>query len=267
MEFAIGYVLYNPTKKQINTINSIAQSQLYKTVLVYDNSSETHADLLDANVIYYTNLNNDGLPKAYNHFLDIVEEENIDYICLMDQDSSYPIQEMKNMMEFLACESMDNVLVIGPRSYAAVSVKVPRAKKISCADYIINSGSFINLRLTKEYKLRYDEKIFLDRVDYDFCMNAHRLGLDVNIYEDSVLIQELGYSKKVLGKMYCRHAAIRYYYIIKARNYTNVKYKGRFFGHIISLIQNVWTMLNVLIYEDNKLKKLCSCIRAAFIFQ
>ena len=264
MRFAIGFVIYNPSEKELNSIHKWHKSPLFQNILIYDNSSNKHSFDYDNELKYFFNGKNDGLSVAYNVFIAYCIQENIDYLCLMDQDSDYTLDEAKKMTDFIEKNyiKINGLPLIAPRSYCVTSVRVQRKNELSDAYYVINSGTFLNISLLKEKNLRYDENIFLDGVDYDFCMTLHKNGFPVKVYENSILMQNLGYTKEKKGQQYVCHSAPRYYYIIKARKYTNIKNYGRLKGTIKSIVTLYRTILYIWTIEDEKKKKIATTLRA-----
>lgn len=266
MKFAVGFVLYNPEKDEIKKINNWIKKSNFDVFLIYDNSPNRQLSVDDGKTVYFFNGVNDGLAVAYNVFISYCKKECIDYLCIMDQDSEYPLSEVDNMIAFIESKqkTISELPIIAPRSYCVSSVRVKREEKLSDAKYVINSGTFLSIFVLKKMNLAYDENIFLDGVDYDFCMLLHKRGLPVKIYENSILIQNLGYTRKVRGKNYVCHSELRYYYIVKARNYSNVKYYGKIKGTIVNLVKIFGTIYYICIVEDYKKKKITAALKGFF---
>ena len=266
MRFAVGFVIYNPNEKEIYSIHKWQKSSLFNKLLIYDNSSIRHSFTSGNELKYYFNGKNDGLSVAYNVFIAYCIQADIDYLCLMDQDSDYSLDEVKKMINFIEKNyiKVKGLPLIAPRSYCVTSVKVQRENKLTDANYVINSGTFLNISVLKKKNLRYDENIFLDGVDYDFCMTLHKKGFPVKLYENSVLIQHLGYTKTKKGRQYVCHSESRYYYIIKARKYTNIKNYGRIKGTIKSIVTLYRTILFICSIEDDKKEKITAVLKAYF---
>lgn len=264
MKFAVGFVIYNPEENDLVNIQRWIDDSLFEKYLIYDNSTNSHSFTSDNKLKYYYNGKNDGLPIAYNVLISYCIQESIDYLCLMDQDSDYPFDEVNKMIGFIknSYKNIREFPIIAPRSYCVTSARVKREEKLTDAKYVINSGTFLNISVLKENNLRYDEKIFLDGVDYDFCMTLHRKGFPVKIYEDSVLIQNLGYTRIKKGKKFVCHSELRYYYIVKARNYTNLKNHGRIKGALINTVKLFGTIFYICSVEDNKRKKILAVLKA-----
>lgn len=263
MKFYAGVVLYNPNKKNIEWVRSIRDSGLFSDVLIYDNSLISHAgDFIDAGNSYISNLSNDGLSKAYNSMIEKAILEKADFLCLLDQDSDYVPEEIEKMISFLdTCfDKINDSVIIAPRSYTANSKRVSRGDYITEVDFAINSGSFLQLRIIATTGLRYDEEIFLDGVDYEFGMQIKEAGYRTIVYENSVLEQNLGYQIKD-DDHFTHHGEKRYYLISHNRKYIFRKHKGVLKGTLEAMLYNFVLCFKIIAFEDEKIKKLFSCIK------
>jgi len=260
MKLAIGYVLYNPTEGQLKKICAVAKSGIFDYVYVHDNSPVSHAACFGENIQYDSNLQNEGLPKAYNAFIRLSADKNCSFLCLMDQDSDFPEEEMIKLKNYLSSADISGCALVAPRSYPSPETeRLPREDKLTDSKFAINSGSFLNLEELSAHNLFYDENIFLDGVDYEFALAAKKEGLRIVTYEDSVLVQRLGTGRKSKG--FSCHSAERYFTIVKARTYTLKKYKGRVVGGAIAIAKTFGTSLKILAYETEKLKKIKNCFK------
>lgn len=263
MKFVAGVVLYNPDEKNILRIKELNNKSLFDKIFVYDNSNDSHADQFhEEEIEYITNLTNDGLAKPYNRMIDISLKENADFLCLLDQDSDYATDEIDNMFQFLRenQSAVSNSVIVAPRSYTVNVPRVKRGRSITSVDYAINSGSFLQLRLIKQAKLRYDEHIFLDGVDYEFGWQIRDLGYEISIYEDSVFEQNLGYRLNEHDG-FTHHNAFRYFLIAKNRRYIYRKHCGVVKGAILAAVKNFYMFFRILRHEDDKTEKMIACIK------
>lgn len=255
----LGIVIFNPSKDNVASIKQLCKLDVWNKVFVYRNSP-LDCFLMSDNLELLGSGINDGLSKPYNVFID--KSLDADYLCLMDQDSIFDKDSIHKMIDYINNAMNDeNVGLIAPRSYAAVSKRVERKDDISYAKYVINSGSFLNINYIIKNKLRYDEKIFLDGVDFDFCWQIRNNHGKVLIYENSVLLQELGTNE---GKAKCGHSPQRYYYISSSRRYIYQKNKGKCAGFIISLLKTISNILKIILFEKSKFLKIKKCLEGQF---
>lgn len=262
MKFCIGIVLYNPSTDDLKRLERYVSCSFFDDVLVYDNSSETHIFQMPRSVKYTFYNKNNGLSIPYNQMLDYCVAHQYDYLCIMDQDSNYPLEEMKKLIDFINTHPQDlvNTGIIAPRVYVRDSQKrVARGEKLMPVKFTLNSGSFLNVALIAEKKLRYDETIFLEGVDVDFCWSIRDAHCLIQIYENSVYTQTLGYALKSSRNR--GRVSWRYYYLVHNRKYLMRKHLGYCRGTILSFIKTMSTCLKIMQYEDDKLSKVSNCFK------
>lgn len=263
MKVVVGVVLYNPNEKNVRWIRKLNKESLFSKLLVYDNSNENHENCFDnQDIVYITTLKNEGLSKPYNQMIDIALQEGADFLCLLDQDSDYEIDEIAKMIRFLELKptEIQDSIIIAPRSYAVNSPRVTRGNYLTTVEFAINSGSFLQLELIKKAQLRYDEQIFLDGVDYEFGWQIIDAGYKTKIFEDSVLEQNLGYTLSEDDR-FTHHSAFRYYLIAKNRRYIYRKHKGPVRGEVLAMLKNIYLCARILRHEDERREKLIACIK------
>lgn len=268
MRFFIGYVLYKPDAEQIERINAVTGEHVFEKTLVFDNSDVSHEDALDDEIEYMTELKNDGLSTRYNRFLALAKEQGADYLCIMDQDSDYPVEEMRNMTEFLSTHDMSGVAIVAPRIYAQLNADKENAARSDSLtdvdDFVLNSGSFINMAEVAEHDLSYDENIFLDMNDREFCWAAKKKGLSIKIYENSLMWQLVGIVTERKGKKVMTRSPERYFYVMNGRKYLYQKYKGKFVGTMRSFFRTIGSIGKIILHDDHKFKKIKYCLRGQF---
>ncbi len=260
MKYNLGIVLYNPSQKNIDQISKYIKNNTWNKVFVYYNS-ETKIGVSGENIVELGEGKNLGLAVPYNLFLK--NSCDVDYLCILDQDSFYDEKEINKMLNYINHnnESLKDVGIVAPRSYAEISRKLERKDALTEAQFVINSGSFVNIQFINKNGIEYDENIFLDGVDVDFCWNIRQHDGKVLIYENSILYQSLGETKD--GHK-CNHAPIRFYYIVSARKYMYQKYKGRIVGWVLSALKTIGTIVKILIKESGPINKIKQCIRGQF---
>lgn len=261
MRYCLGIILYNPNNENFENIRKYRDANLFSDIIVYDNSETSNCLNIPDGIQYIWTGQNDGLSKPYNRMIQFAIDGKFDYLCLLDQDSQYDKDEIKNMIDYL--EANHNMLcdtaIIAPRTYSATSKRVERAERVSEVTFAINSGSFLNIQIIKGSGLRYDENIFLDGVDLDFCWSVRENNKKVLVYDNSVFYQSLGYN--VANVAFNRHSAFRYYYIAHNKKYILIKHEGKLIGSIKAFVSNCLLMYKILRFEDNRKRKLCSCFK------
>lgn len=240
-KYAALFVLYNPSEEEIKRI--ISFSSLYDIIYVYDNTEKEieYIEYLKLNGVYYYGFgSNDGLSKAYNYIIDQAIKDNIDWLSIYDQDSQVTDDMIHCLKEYAEnCKRKKIASLVPAIQYEDNSPNIAITKEVLWA---INSGQMLNLKSIEAKKIRYDENIFLDRVDKDFCKQIELSGLKIVQVKNALLKQRLG--ERYNG--YTVHSPIRNYYMYKNRLYYNYKYYGRVRAFILNCMQSGKHIVNVI---------------------
>lgn len=115
----------------------------------------------------------------------------------------------------------------------------------------------LNLKIFRQI-LGYDEKIFLDGVDWDYCIRLRLSGFFIERINSIKVKQNLGFGSQNLFGIY-EHSAIRNYYIAYNRLYLVNKFPNYFSGwkkikHLY--LASAKQILSVILFEKNKIMKL-----------
>jgi rhamnosyltransferase len=126
---------------------------------------------------------------------------------------------------------------------------------VDLVDVCITSGNLVRTSIWRECG-GYDDSMFIDGVDFDFCLSVKERNKKVIRINKAYLLQEVGqgYARKIAGKTVAilNHSYLRLYYI--SRNYL---YLGKKHGQLIRWISPVLKrMLLVALYEQNKIIKI-----------
>ena len=176
MIFAVGVVLYNPSIEDLKKIQIYAS--VFDKVFIFDNSDEMVDIPSYSNCVILGRDGNKGISVALNKITEKALENNIDYLCTMDQDSNFREEDIKKMKKTI--NQGDNNIAI----YSPIVVYDNHAKKnidgdLSEVNWVITSGSFVNLRLVEKLGIKYDEAYFIDRVDKDYCAQINKTGYKI----------------------------------------------------------------------------------------
>jgi rhamnosyltransferase len=195
--------------------------------------------------------NNIGVAAALNLGLKKAIDEKYDWLLTMDQDSVFEhgaLEELKKV----AFTAKDNVAIISPFHFTA------KAKRTSVAieevRFTMTSGNLVRPGLGF-----FEEKLFIDSVDTEYCLRLRKNGYKIIRVNQSVLNHELGTSKKSwLGFSTIVHPASRRYYITRNMLYVMSKYPGFIpFG----LKELTKSFILIVLVEDDKISKLAAMIK------
>jgi len=251
-KIAATVVLYNPDiEETLANIDSYAP--YLDELIVVDNSSVENLKIKNIlekkyKLSYIFNNANLGIATALN----IGCKKAIELKCLwtltMDQDSKFiDFEFYKN--SFLPLYDNNKVAIVAASDICVVNYtnslskffdeefSRQKAKKslIEYAiessnsdyietDFVITSGNFLNLSLFEEIK-GFDDKLFIDQVDFDYCARALQLNFKILKFENIKFLHELGYYKDGVPQ----HNYIRKYYITRNLLYMSKTY-GKYFS-------------------------------------
>lgn len=265
----ITYNVENNFKNRINKLKGKVDE-----IIIVDNGSkpETISMLKELEkkitIIYLEK--NKGIAYALNKGIKYSIEKGYDWVLTLDHDSIVTDDMIENMLK--CYENFDKYLKekvamlvpvhVEEKEYQNNSV-ISNEEKLS-KPYIevlteITSGALTKAKIYKDVGL-YDEKLFIDLVDHDYCLSLNRKGFKIIQVNSAVLIHNLGESvkKNVLGlKMIpTNHSPLRRYYMSRNRHYIWDKYKKDFPGWVLTDKRRFITEnLKIILFEDKKIEK------------
>lgn len=274
MKVAGVVVLYNPEHEKVKkNINSYLSN--LDMLLIVDNSKNFNKDIssfyANNKKVHYKFLGgNMGIAHALNLGIHFAKEFNQQWLLTMDQDSKfYP----GDFMEFLTIVKnkmfeFPDAAIFTPRH------GVPYIEKglgIVKVPYAMTSGNLIRVNLLNDIGT-FDNDLFIDSVDHEFCFRLGKLGFGVYRVNDIELEHNLGEieTKRFLGRNLhvTHHNYVRRYYITRNSLYVSKKYANSKVGFIkTSIIQLLWASITILLYENDKRLKFKSIIMGLFDFR
>jgi len=274
-KLACVVVLYNPLEDILENITSYIEN--ISLCIVIDNSVDCNNHITTQlqkklqNMIYVHNNDNIGIASALNIGCKIALDHKCDWILTMDQDSRFI-----NFKHYLHClehlKSVDNVALLVANTLRDAQKYLPLHPTCNFEEKFmeITSGNFLNLALFNSIG-RFEEKLFIDMVDYDFCLKINSLHYKILYFKDVLLehnVGELKERKNILTRKIHKkieHNPQRTYY--KTRNYLYIskKYSNAFHSKVNIFkainILFIHEIIKILLYEDQKYQK----IRAKWI--
>ena len=175
MNFAIGFVLYNPNPDFINRLDLLKECGY--TVYIFDNSPEFTKNNVSLNKIYNTKYLTSGVnlglgigitSVCFNAFNDSYES-----LLFFDQDTIFSKKTLIDINRFFEI----NKVIFGLYGAIQFSNKLNKNHKsenefeIYRRKLLISSGCLFNLN--NLHKLNWhNTNFFVDGVDYEFCLRA-----------------------------------------------------------------------------------------------
>ena len=264
----ITYNVENDFKERINRLKGKVDE-----IIVVDNGSKAETiNMLnelekEVTVIYLED--NKGIASALNKGIKYSIEKGYNWILTLDHDSIITDNMIKNMLtcyEGLNNELKEKVAMLVPvhveeKEYQNGSNINEEKASNSYIEVLteITSGALTKAEIYKNVGM-YDEKLFIDLVDHDYCLSLNKKGFKIIQVNNATLIHNLGESvrKSILGlKMIpTNHSPLRRYYMSRNRHYIWDKYKEDFPSWVLTDKRRFITEnLKIVLFEDNKIEK------------
>jgi rhamnosyltransferase len=236
-------VLYNPSTENIANFNKIAA--ISNKVILVDNSTSI-SDLgtdVALNIEYCKNDTNIGLSKALNLGIKrCMAAADCTHIALFDQDSTPDDSMFVNLLAQLDKADKD-VVAVSPQIIDIKKEKVDTVQEVDVVDVVITSGSLYAKDAFEKVGLM-DETLFIDYIDYEWCLRAKFKGFKILRVYNAHLNHNMGDSfVRFLGMSKPLHTnRMRHFYIVRNqlimlnRDYISFKWKCT---HIIKFFYRI----------------------------
>jgi GT2 family glycosyltransferase len=274
-------VLYRPTEEHIN--NATRMRSLCGIVVAVDNTPQPDPALhrrLEADGIHVVmNANKGGIAGAFNRGMELLLRKQVDLLFTFDQDSMVSDDFFPKMID-AAKQISPAPFLIGPKIFdinvdryiplltmrrwgvTLAPVSDTNCGLLPCSS-MISSGSVMSAS-TFELLGPFREDYFIDQVDTEYCLRAHRAGVPMFINTALTMKHEIG---KRIDRHFGAFKFIQWNYIpvrqyYSARNCLHLarqygrKLPSVFFINLITLGQ----LISVLVYEDDKLRKIAAMV-------
>lgn len=240
-------ILYFPTKEVDKNIASFRSE--VDDVLVIDN---TH--------------NNRGIAASLNQALDKAIDEKYDWLLTMDQDSFFAgsaLTELKSV----ALSADENVAWVSPFHRTAKSTNASTTQRTTALPFAMTSGSMVRITACEKAG-RFEDKLFIDSVDNEYCLRLRKLGFKIIRANHSVLEHTLGSMQDHHFLLFrfqaTTHNAARRYYITRNMLHVMFRYPLYFFG--FGVRELVKSFVLIAFVEDKKHSKIAAMVRGLMDF-
>ncbi len=259
-------VLYNPTKEVINNIKTYIQ-ELDKLYLIDNTPNKDNSCLFHMKKVeYISNMKNLGIATALNIAAKKAIKEKYNWLLTMDQDSKFSKNSFSILVNYLKQYRKNNDLNIEISKIGLISPfhMIPQREGmkptgIETPLMVMTSGNIINLAAYKKIG-GFKDWLFIDAVDFDYCLNLRDHGYEIVQVNDAKLIHNLGNTvrKKIGDKVFyvSNHNAMRRYYIVRNRHYFLDMYQSRYpdFCNAEKKMTKK-ELIKIWLYEKQKCKK------------
>jgi rhamnosyltransferase len=273
-------VTYNP---DLTLPDHLAALSAQCDVVVIDNGSSNLAWIEEAAASagcrLLVNDANLGIAAALSQAARMAQEEGFDWLATFDQDSLCPPGAIATLLEFerayadggrigvLGMAQRDRALGRHYHHWIDILDETPGWRVLRTT---ITSGCMVRVALFRQVGL-FDDSLFIDMVDHDFCMRARKHGWLVVESKQVVLEHSIGAAKeyKLSGRriVVTHHSPLRRYYM--TRNQLEVYARYALFDPVWSakgLLQFGIGIVWVLLYEHERLAKLGAMLQGVWHF-
>lgn len=190
-DIAAGIVIYNPDDPERFNKSLTSVLAQFSKVYLFDNSTKkVELPSFEPNVTYITEHKNLGIAYALNRIMERAEQDGYKWLVTMDQDSILPDDMVEAYREYI---NDSNVGIICPqvidkrRAYMTVKTE----PTVEFVEECITSGSCTSIEAWKKLG-KFDEWLFVDLVDNEFCKRAIVSGYKILQLNSLVMNQEFG---------------------------------------------------------------------------
>lgn len=260
-----GIVTFNPDIDRLRE-NIDAIKEQVDEIVVVDNDSNNIHEIMQLSNEYDFELvklsSNYGIAYALNIILKNAKLKKKNWVLALDQDS---VCEKGLVDKYLKYKELPNTGMltcnIKDRNYIYYN-EGSSEKSYSEIKYCITAASFMNVEAYNSGCI-YDEKMFIDKVDFDMCLQLREHGFKIYKINFNGLLQEVGDGKTVrigpFSTVTYNHSPLRRYYMTRNGIYLARKHKEK--SLVASIYRELRDMFIVLIFEKDKIEKLKSSLK------
>ncbi|NML34425.1 glycosyltransferase family 2 protein [Paraburkholderia antibiotica] len=269
-------VLFHPSDTQL--ARAVQMRASCDRLLVVDNSPQPDPRAAqvcgDAGIALLHHGNRHGIAGAFNSGLLRLYGDGADAVALFDQDSTAPAGYFDTMRE--QCALLEHrPFLMGPRIFDENDQRfLPElmtsglaVKRLSlnaddppqrCA-FLISSGCVISRDAFAQLG-RFDEALFIDHVDTEYCLRALLRNVPVYVVPSLVLLHRIGSRRRhrfggfELTTM--NHPGFRRYYSARNAMQLALQYGPRVPVAFVPNLLTLWQIAQIVLAEQDKLAKL-----------
>jgi len=172
---------FRPNADLVDRLRLLAR-QVHSVIVIDDGSGETSTDILDrcasAGFEVQRNRHNSGIASALNDGTRLALNRGADFVLTVDQDSTLGLGYVSSCLSAFANPGADARLGVVCADLINDSPSLPEAFTTSGLGIVreaIQSGFLISRGCLEECGL-FDERLFIDDVDTEFCLRIARRG-------------------------------------------------------------------------------------------
>lgn len=267
LRIGTAVILHNPEADVIENISTYAGA--LEKLIVVDNSEPVPAQLALPHCDRISMGGNKGVAAALNRAAEVAISHGLDWLLTMDQDSRFEgVQLEEYMRAFDAIADKELVAVVSP-SFGHAETK-RRDADIKDVDYVMTSFNLLNLSIFPRVG-GFNEGLFIDEVDHDYCLRARRLGYRI-VQILSVAVshapgEQIMVTARGVPLTIALHTPERLYYITRNYLYMWRKYRGDFPEVVLARRKRcIIVAKETFRYRERKLRTLYEILRGIIHF-
>lgn len=256
---------YHPGSEVVEHISSYSRGVDY--LYFYDNSEKRNKELEDSlskmeNAEYIFKGENLGLCVPINEAFYLAREREMDWLITFDQDSVADAGMISRMREFAnSSECNGSIAIIAPSVNEIDRSMGVKSRYYTYYDRVIQSGAMHRLAAIEKIG-PYNEDLFIDEVDYEYCVRCRMQGYHIVKLDHALLMHNRlddGVERKLVnGKMIRinKYSPMRYYYRYRNALYCYDKYWDVDPIYGLDCLSTIETLNNMVNYDDDSETKL-----------
>jgi rhamnosyltransferase len=227
MKLAGVIVLYNPDTLVIDNILSYIDD--VDILYAVDNSSNINSKVINRikqikKIAYVYNGGNKGIAYAQNVAAKEAIKENYKWLLTMDQDSFASKNSIAMLKEYIEISDTGKIGIVSTFQETEIDKSRNHSANLRKVPWVISSGNIINLEIFQNVG-GFLQKLFIDAVDYEYCLRLHSYGYSIHMLNKAVIKHKLGETKKVGNQYMYIHDYRRMYFRVRNTFYIRKKYK------------------------------------------
>ena len=263
---AAGIILFNPDLLRLQ--ENIAAIHQQVDLLVFIDNHSDNIQLVEReygdykNITIIKNEENFGIAKALNQAMLYCQSKGYTWVLTLDQDSVCPSNLIQEYTKYL---DLPKVAILSPviddRNMRESSTVQHSADDYEEIEKCITSATLTNVDIWEKLD-GFDESMFIDLVDFEYCMRILQRGYKILRVNTVILLHEVGRitQPKFLfwDLIILNHSPFRKYYIARNIIYLAKKHKT---GTIMAYLRTIKLLLQTEVYEEDKVKKGLAILR------
>lgn len=213
-----------------------------------------------SNLRYIKNKANIGIAASLNEGVKRAAEEGFNWVIALDDDTLVSETYVADVFEFIQGNQLPDIGLVACSRGVGVGASSRNEEKFFIKRTLITSGSVFSVDVFRRVD-GFDEGLFIDLVDFDFCTKIRRIGRSIIMLNKFGMDHRVGNSQMknfaFLRFVIYNHAPFRLYY--QMRNVFFFVKKHFTFDPLLStyIFLDVFRLpLKALLFEREKLKRL-----------